>query len=57
MGCYQIIYKDDIIRFFEEEYTKKLIDPPSSVLDSPALINVESHGLYLSKIIVKIYGM
>jgi hypothetical protein len=57
MGCQQFIYKDDIIRFFEKEYAEKLIVPASYVLDSPALVNAESHGLYLSKIQIKIYGM
>jgi hypothetical protein len=53
----QIVYKDDIIRFFEKKIMTDLGKDPSSILDSPALLNVKDHGLYFSKIIINIYGM
>ncbi len=36
---------------------RKLGEQPSYVLDSPALLNAKDHGLYLSKIQIRIYGM
>ena len=55
-NCEQIIYKENITNFFKETYMKNLTEL-KSVLDSPALVIYDDHGILISKIRIKIIGM